>query len=147
MRETINELTDQVCGQSSQIIDKPIVLNVYSHTCPDLTLVDLPGITLIPVDGQPPNIEQVTTDMAYRYVSDSRTIILSVIPATADMVVNEGLKMARQVDPKGIRTVGVITKLDIMDRGCDARRSMMNQEVKMRLGFIGVKNRSQEDIQ
>ena len=64
--------------------------------------------------------------MALRYVSDKRTIILSVIPATADMVVNEGLKMARQVDPKGIRTVGVITKLDIMDRGCDAKRSIMN---------------------
>ena len=80
--------------------------------------------------------------MAYRYISDSRTIILSVIPATADMVCNEGLRMAKQVDPKGIRTVGVITKLDIMDRGTDAKRSIMNQEVKMRLGFIGVKNRS-----
>ena len=64
--------------------------------------------------------------MALRYVSDKRTIILSVIPATADMVVNEGQKMARQVDPKGIRTVGVITKLDIMDRGCDAKRGIMN---------------------
>ena len=85
--------------------------------------------------------------MALRYVSDSRTIILSVIPANADMVVNEGLKMARQVDPKGIRTVGVLTKLDIMDRGANAKRSIMNQEVPMRLGFIGVKNRSQEDIQ
>ena len=57
VRDTINELTDQVCGQTSQIIDQPIVLNVYSHTCPDLTLGDLPGITLIPVDGQPDNIE------------------------------------------------------------------------------------------
>ena len=64
--------------------------------------------------------------MALRYVSDSRTIILSVIPANADMVVNEGLKMARQVDPKGIRTVGVLTKLDIMDRGTNAKRSIMN---------------------
>ena len=80
--------------------------------------------------------------MALRYVSDSRTIILSVIPANADMVVNEGLKMARQVDPKGIRTVGVLTKLDIMDRGTNAKRSIMNKEVKMRLGFIGVTNRS-----
>ena len=44
-------LTDRVCGKSKDIVDKPIVLNVYSHTCPDLTLIDLPGITLIPIAG------------------------------------------------------------------------------------------------
>jgi hypothetical protein len=52
VKETIIELTDKVCGPSN-IVDNPIVLNVYSHTCPDLTLVDLPGITLIPIPGQP----------------------------------------------------------------------------------------------
>ena len=64
--------------------------------------------------------------MALRYATDSRTINLCVIPATADMCTQEGLKMAREVDYKGIRTVGVITKLDIMDRGTDAKRSIMN---------------------
>ena len=57
VRDTIIELTDKVCGQTTNIVDEPIVLNVYSHTCPDLTLVDLPGITLIPIPGQPENIE------------------------------------------------------------------------------------------
>jgi dynamin 1-like protein len=55
--------------------------------------------------------------------------------------------MARKLDPKGIRTVGVITKIDIMDRGTNAKRMIMNQEIALRLGFVGVKNRSQEDIQ
>jgi vacuolar protein sorting-associated protein 1 len=52
VRETIIELTDKVCGKRKDIIDKPIVLNVYSPTCPDLTLIDLPGITKIAIDGQ-----------------------------------------------------------------------------------------------
>ena len=85
VRDTIIELTDKVCGANTNIVDDPIVLNVYSHTCPDLTLVDLPGITLIPIPGQPENIEQITRSMAERYVGDSRTIILCVVSANADM--------------------------------------------------------------
>jgi dynamin 1-like protein len=64
--------------------------------------------------------------MAHRYVSDPRTIILAVVPANADMTVSDGLQMARQLDPKGIRTVGVITKIDIMDRGVNAKKMLMN---------------------
>lgn len=147
VRDTIIHLTDKVCGSNTNIVDNPIVLNVYSHTCPDLTLVDLPGITLMPIPGQPENIEQITRSMAERYVCDSRTIILCVVTANADMATQEGLRMARRIDPKGIRTVGVITKIDIMDRGTNAKRMIMNQEIQLRLGFVGVKNRAQEDIQ
>lgn len=80
--------------------------------------------------------------MCARYMSDPRTIILCVVPANADMTVSDGLQMARQLDPKGIRTVGVITKVDIMDRGTNAKRMIMNQEVPLRLGYVGVKNRA-----
>lgn len=54
--------------------------------------------------------------------------------------------MAREVDPKGIRTIGVITKIDIMDRGTNAKRMLEGKDVALRLGFIGIKNRSQQDI-
>ena len=139
-------LTDKVCGNDKNIVDKPIILVVHSHTCPDLTLIDLPGITRIPVAGQPENIEKIVRAMCHRYVSDPRTIILCVTPANADMALSDGLQMARQLDPKGIRTIGVVTKVDIMDRGTNAKRMIMNQEVTLRLGFVGVKNRAQEDI-
>lgn len=54
--------------------------------------------------------------------------------------------MAKDLDPRGIRTVGVITKIDIMDRGTNAKRMLSGQDVPLRLGYIGVKNRSQQDI-
>lgn len=63
--------------------------------------------------------------MAEHYVTDPRTIILCVIPANADLTTSEALQMARKLDPKGIRTVGVITKIDIMDKGVDARRMLL----------------------
>ena len=95
---------------------------------------------------QPDNIEQITRAMAHRYVSDHRTIILCVLPANADMTTSDGLQMARELDPKGKRTIGVITKIDIMDKGTSAKRMIEGKDVQLRLGFIGIKNRSQQDI-
>ena len=57
VKSTIEFLTDKVAGKTKNIVDKAIVLNIYSHTCPDLTLIDLPGITRIPIEGQDKNIE------------------------------------------------------------------------------------------
>jgi dynamin 1-like protein len=50
--------------------------------------------------------------------------------------------MAKRVDTPGIRTLGVLTKTDIMDKGTNAKRMLLGQEVQLRLGFIAVKNRS-----
>jgi len=140
-------LTDKVCGSNANIVDQPIVLNVYSPTCPNLTLIDLPGITLMPVGDQPHDIESITKNMAARYVSDPRTIILCVVAANKDIATQEGLRMARQIDRQGVRTVCAVTKIDIMDRGTDAKNLLMNRLMPQRLGFVGVKNRAQEDIQ
>lgn len=141
-------MTDKVAGKNKNIVDKPIVVTIHSHTCPDLTVIDLPGITRIPLAGsdQGKDIEKVTKKMALRYVKDPRTIILCVIPANADMTTSDALQMARDLDPKGIRTLGVITKVDIMDRGTNAKAMLLGHEVPLRLGYVGVKNRSQQDI-
>lgn len=85
MRKTIDDVTDKVCGSKKVIKDIPIVLNVFSNECPNLTIVDLPGITSIPVGEQPKNIYEITKDMAMRYVKEPRSIILCVIPANQDL--------------------------------------------------------------
>ena len=146
VRETIESLTDKVCVGEKNIVDQPIVLNVYSQTCPDLTLVDLPGVTRVPVGKQPKNIEEITKNMAKRYVSDPLTIILCVIAANSDIATSDGLKLAKEIDTGGVRTIGVLTKLDIMDTGTDARKALLNEEIPLKLGYVGVKNRSKQDL-
>ena len=146
VRETIEALTDEVCKANKNIIDKPIVLNVYSQTCPDLTLVDLPGVTRVPIGDQPKNIEEITKNMATRYIEDPLTIILCVIAANSDIATSDGLKLAKEIDTTGSRTIGVLTKLDIMDAGTDARKALMNEEIPLKLGYVGVKNRSKQDL-
>ena len=146
IREHIEKLTEDLCGSNKNIVDNPIVLQIFSNNCPDLTVIDLPGITRIAIGNQPKNIEQITKDMVTRYCKDERTIILAVIPANADMTTSEALQLSQQLDPQGTRTIGVITKIDIMDKGTNAQKMLLNQEIHLRLGYIGVKGRSQEDI-
>ena len=146
VRETIEALTDEVCKTNKNIVDKPIVLNVYSQTCPDLTLVDLPGVTRVPIGDQPKNIEEITKSMCRRYAEDPLTIILCVIAANSDIATSDGLMLAKEIDTTGSRTLGVLTKLDIMDAGTDARKTLLNEEIPLRLGYVGVKNRSKQDL-
>eukprot|EP00495_Collosphaeridae_sp_1-RS-2012_P008132 TRINITY_DN8022_c0_g1_i1.p1 TRINITY_DN8022_c0_g1~~TRINITY_DN8022_c0_g1_i1.p1 ORF type:complete len:98 (-),score=8.33 TRINITY_DN8022_c0_g1_i1:60-353(-) len=54
--------------------------------------------------------------------------------------------MARTVDPKGNRTLGVITKIDLMDQGTNASDYLNGTVVPLKLGYVGVVNRSQQDI-
>ncbi|KAL8272136.1 hypothetical protein Esti_003979 [Eimeria stiedai] len=148
VRKEIERLTDEVAGKNKGIVDSPIVLTVYATRCPDLSLIDLPGITRVPLKGsdQSDDIEALTRQMALRYATDPRTIILAVLPANADMSTSDALQLARRVDPRGVRTIGVITKVDLMDKGTDASKMLLGEEIPLRLGYTGVKNRSQADI-
>jgi dynamin 1-like protein len=74
------------------------------------------------------------------------SIILAVTPANIDLVNSEGLKLARHVDPAGKRTIGVLTKLDLMDHGTNALEILAGRVYPLKLGFIGIVNRSQQDI-
>jgi replication fork clamp-binding protein CrfC len=80
------------------------------------------------------------------YCKDPKTVILAVIPGNQDMSTSESLQLAMNLDPEGRRTLGVITKIDIMDKGTDASSMLTNEEIPLRLGYVGVKGRSQHDI-
>merc|ERR1719221_1532298 len=148
VRTEIERQTDEVAGANKGIVNDPIVLTVYATDAPDLTLVDLPGITRVPVKGsdQTEDIEKLTRDMTLHYIQDPRTIVLAVLPANQDMSVSDSLQLARQVDPQGLRSIGVVTKIDIMDQGTDAGKMLRGEEIPLRLGYVGVKMRNQQDI-
>ena len=146
IKKTIEELTDKECSSGKNISAKPIILKVYSSTCPDLTIIDLPGVTKVPVGNQPTNIEDITKSIAKTYIEDPLTIILCVISANSDISTSDGLKLAKEIDENGTRTLGVLTKLDIMDEGTNAQKTLLNKEIKLKLGYIAVKNRSKKDL-
>ncbi|XP_035676393.1 dynamin-1-like protein isoform X10 [Branchiostoma floridae] len=146
IRQEIENETDRVTGTNKGIIDDAIHLKIYSPKVLNLTLVDLPGITKVPVGDQPPDIEVQIREMCLKYIANPNSIILAVTSANTDMATSEALKFAKEVDPDGRRTLAVITKLDLMDAGTDAHDVLMGRVIPVKLGIIGVVNRSQMDI-
>ncbi|KAK4457885.1 Dynamin-related protein DNM1 [Cladorrhinum samala] len=145
-REIENE-TARVAGSNKGINRQPINLKIYSPHVLNLTLVDLPGLTKVPIGDQPTDIEKQTRNLISEYIAKPNSIILAVSPANVDIVNSEALKLARHVDALGRRTIGVLTKVDLMDHGTNALDILAGRVYPLKLGWIGVVNRSQQDIQ
>lgn len=110
MREEIEAETHRHLQKCRKPVSPdPIQLTVYSPTVPNLTLVDMPGLTKIAIDGQPPSIVKDLEDMARAYVKGENSIILAVSPANADLATSDALRLSREVDPSGDRTIGMET--------------------------------------
>ncbi|CAI5466196.1 unnamed protein product [Closterium sp. Yama58-4] len=146
IRDEIQLETEREVGVNKGITEKQIRLKIFSPHVLTITLVDLPGITKVPVGDQPSDIEARVRSMILAYIKHETCIILAVTPANADLANSDALQVARMADPDGHRTIGVITKLDIMDRGTDACNLLLGNVIPLRLGYVGVINRSQEDI-
>ncbi|VDI51862.1 dynamin GTPase [Mytilus galloprovincialis] len=147
VRKEIEMETDRVTGGNKGISNIPINLRVYSPNVLNLTLIDLPGMTKVAVGNQPQDIEIQIRSMVLEFISKESCLILAVSPANTDLANSDALKIAKEVDPQGMRTIGVITKLDLMDEGTDARDILENRTLPLRRGYMGVVNRSQKDIE
>lgn len=146
IRDEIAAETDRLTGENKGISTDPIVLKIFSPNVVTLTLVDLPGITKVPVGDQPLDIEQQIRDMILTYITNPNSIILAVTSGNTDFSTSEAVKMARDVDPEGRRTLAVCSKLDLLDHGTDAYDVLCGRVIPVKLGIIGVINRSQLDI-
>uniref|UniRef100_A0A8C9M937 Dynamin-1-like protein n=1 Tax=Panthera tigris altaica TaxID=74533 RepID=A0A8C9M937_PANTA len=142
----IENETERISGNNKGVSPEPIHLKIFSPNVVNLTLVDLPGMTKVPVGDQPKDIELQIRELILRFISNPNSIILAVTAANTDMATSEALKISREVDPDGRRTLAVITKLDLMDAGTDAMDVLMGRVIPVKLGIIGVVNRSQLDI-
>ncbi|KAK1364230.1 Phragmoplastin [Heracleum sosnowskyi] len=146
VRKEISDETDRETGRSRAISTVPIYLSIYSPNVVNLTLIDLPGLTKVAIDGQSESIVQDIENMVRSYIEKPNCIILAVSPANQDLATSDAIKMSREVDPKGERTFGVLTKVDLMDKGTDAAEILEGKSYKLQFPWIGVVNRSQADI-
>ncbi|KAI9763785.1 MAG: vacuolar protein sorting-associated protein 1 [Geoglossum simile] len=146
IRDEIVRETESKTGRNAGISPAPINLRIYSPNVLTLTLVDLPGLTKVPVGDQPKDIERQIREMVLKQISKPNAIILAVTAANTDLANSDGLKLAREVDPEGQRTIGVLTKVDLMDDGTDVVDILAGRIIPLRLGYVPVVNRGQRDI-
>ncbi|XP_040063497.1 dynamin-1-like protein [Ixodes scapularis] len=146
IRAEIEAETERMGGTNKGICPEPISLKIYSNRVVNLGLVDLPGLTKVPVGDQPEDIETQIRSLILKYIGNPNSLILAVTAANTDFATSEAVKLAREVDPDGRRTLAVITKLDLMDAGTDAIDVLCGRVIPVKLGIVGVVNRSQQDI-
>lgn len=135
VQQTLKDLNMAV-PESECVSSKPIELRIYSPNVPDLTLIDLPGYIQITSKNQPISLKEKISELCEKYIQEPN-IILAVCAADVDLANSEALRSSRKVDPLGLRTIGVITKMDLVepDRGVAILR---NQDYPLHLGYIGV---------
>nr|XP_043630275.1 dynamin-related protein 4C-like [Erigeron canadensis] len=137
--EAIDKATVEIAGASKGISNVPLTLVVKKRGVPDLTMVDLPGITRAAVDGQPENIADQISEIIMEHIKPEESIILMVLNATQDFSTCESICMSRRVDSSGQRTLAVVTKCDQNPDGLHEK--VTKNDVNIRLGYICVRNR------
>ena len=131
--EAINLATREIAGNAKGISNSPTTLIVKKNGVPDLTMVDLPGITRIPVHGQPENIYEQIRDIIVEYITLEESIILNVLSATVDFSTCESIMMSQSVDKTGQRTLAVVTKAD---RAPEGLLEKVTNDVSIGLGMF-----------
>ncbi|KAL2343245.1 hypothetical protein Fmac_004530 [Flemingia macrophylla] len=137
--EAINAATEELAGHGKGISNNPLTLVVKKNGVPDLTMVDLPGITRVPVHGQPENIYDQIKDMIMEYIKPEESIILNVLSASVDFTTCESIRMSQSVDKTGLRTLAVVTKADKSPEGL--LEKVTADDVNIGLGYVCVRNR------
>jgi dynamin 1-like protein len=144
---TIEMMTNEIVGNNSNISELPINLKIYSKDIPNLTLIDLPGLTMVACTdrGQPKDIKDKIRTLIGKYIENENTIILAVMPARTDIEADIALELIKQYDPNGDRTIGVLTKIDLMNDNTDIidyLKGNVSKDLKLNYGYYAVRNRT-----
>jgi vacuolar protein sorting-associated protein 1 len=150
VRDEIVRLTEQYAGKSKNVVDVPINIRIRSPHVPNLSVIDLPGLTNIALtdQGQPDDIKLNIENILIKYIKNPRTIILSIIPATIDVESDHGLGLIKSYDPNFVRTIGVLTKTDMLkDSNIEPYLAgNISRNLQLGYGYYAVRNRSAEEI-
>uniref|UniRef100_A0AAR2L603 Uncharacterized protein n=1 Tax=Pygocentrus nattereri TaxID=42514 RepID=A0AAR2L603_PYGNA len=144
----VREAQNALAGDGVGICHDLITLDISSPDVCDLTLIDLPGITRVPVKGQPDDIGDQIRSLILKYITKKETINLVVVPCNVDIATTEALRMAQEVDPHGSRTLAILTKPDLIDKGAeeDVLKIVQGKVIPLSKGYIIVRCRGQKDI-
>ncbi|KAH6835358.1 Dynamin related protein 4C [Perilla frutescens var. hirtella] len=137
--DDISLATEKIAGKGKGISNIPLTLIVKKNGAPDLTMVDLPGITRVPVHGQPQDIYEQISKIIMEYITPKESIILNVLSASVDFSTCESIRMSQSVDKTGQRTLAVVTKADKSPEGL--MEKVTADDVNIGLGYVCVRNR------
>lgn len=121
---------------SEAVSEEPIQLTIKASRVPDLSLVDLPGYIQVEAADQPLELKSKIRLLCEKYLAEPN-IILAISAADVDLANSAALRASKVVDPLGERTIGVITKLDLVEPA-KAREILNNKKYPLKMGYVGV---------
>lgn len=142
--------TNVKAGTRKDVSDQPINLRIVSPHVTNLSLIDLPGLTAVACtdQGQPADIKVKIQKLVGKFAQQESTLILAVMPGRSDLEADSGLELVKKYDPMGQRTIGVLTKLDLMNDAGDVIKYLENKvskDLQLKHGYYAVKNRSNKE--
>lgn len=152
IRSMIKQLTNQYAGNDMNITDSPIYLRIYSPNIPNLSLVDLPGLTMVACTdkGQPKDIKERIRNLIGTYIKNKSSLIMAVMPARTDIEADIALDLIKEYDPRCERTIGILTKIDLMNEGTDITHLLENKvskDLQLGHGYYAIKNRNKLEME
>jgi GTP-binding protein EngB required for normal cell division len=135
IQKTLTELNLSV-PESECVTDDPIRLTIHSPRIPDLSLIDLPGYIQVAGENQPRELKRKISELCDKYIRGPN-IILAISAADTDLANSTALQASRRVDPRGERTIGVITKMDLVEPE-KGYAILSDRQYPLRLGYVGV---------
>jgi dynamin 1-like protein len=151
IKKEIERRTIIIAGPNKGISLNKITIKIFSKNVPNLTLIDLPGITMVACTdkGQPKDIKEQIENMIGEYIKSNKTIILAVIPARSDIEADVALGIIKKYDPNGERTLGILTKVDLMSRETnvsDYLTQNISKDLQVKYGYYLVRNRTNSEL-
>ncbi|XP_004388064.2 interferon-induced GTP-binding protein Mx2 [Trichechus manatus latirostris] len=148
VEQYICKAQNAIAGHGVGISQELINLEITSPEVPDLTLIDLPGITRVALGNQPQDIGLQIKSLIKKYIQRQQTINLVVVPCNVDIATTEALTMAKEVDPDGDRTIGILTKPDLVDKGAEkgVLNVVQNLTYHLKKGYMIVRCRGQQEV-
>lgn len=148
VEDAVGRATDALAGSNKGIVDEMIYLELTRPGCPDLTMIDLPGITRVPIGDQPPDIGQQIHSLIRKHIAGKSKVLLCMVCSDQDTTTAEAFTLAQEADPEGRRTLGVFTKIDKAEPGIRAKLEGTGKgDVHLGLGFVGVRCRKPEELE
>lgn len=145
IKSKIKEEMLKICAENT-VTNEPVFVDIYGENLYDITMVDLPGLIKNPKKNQPENLEEEIENMVLNYIKQDNTFILAIINGCVDLANSASLKLSKKVDKDGVRTIGVITKLDLIDKGTNLVDLLNNKMYPLKHGYFGVINKTAEHL-
>ena len=151
VKKEIKNLTNIKAGENMNISQNEINIRIYSPNVPNLNFIDLPGLTMIACTdkGQPKDIKNQIENLIIKYIKPKNNIIMCIMPAREDLETDIALDLVKKYDTKCERTVGILTKIDLMNTNTDISDYLTNNisnDLKLAYGYFAIKNKNSNTI-